>query len=141
MSNDRLLELVSRKLSGEATAEELQEIKEILSVDTDASASIKLLQQYWDQHDNANQFSVEEAFHKIVNRLDLPVVAPVVEMHGSGKRSNKNRLQGIAAAAAIIFIAGSILVLKAGGKKDNSAEQQTTLIEKKIRRVLRAQLH
>jgi ferric-dicitrate binding protein FerR (iron transport regulator) len=131
MSNDRLLELISRKLSGEATVEELQEIEKILSVDTDASASIKLLQQYWDQHDNANQFFVEEAFGKILNRLDLPVAAPVVEMHGSGKRSNKNRLQRIAVGAAIIFIAGSILIFKTGGKKDRLTKQQTALIEKK----------
>src|SRR5215211_995198 len=93
MSNDRLLELISRKLSGEATADELLEIEEILSVDPDALASSKLLQQYWDQHDNANQFFVEEAFHKILNRLDLPVAAPVVEMYGSEKRLNKNRLR------------------------------------------------
>ena len=130
MNNDRLIELISRKLSGEATEEELQEIEKILSTDPDAAASSELLQQYWNQHVNANQFSVEEAFDKILNRLDSPAVAPVVEMHESGKRSDKTRLRRFAAVAAIIVIAGSILILKAGGKKDKATGQQTALIEK-----------
>ena len=131
MSNNRLLELFSRKLSGEATAEELQEIEKTLSIDTDAAARCKLLEQYSDQHDNVNQSFVEEAFHKILNRLDLPVDTRVVEMHRSRKRSNKNVFHRIAAAAVIIFIAGSILFIKEGGKKNRLIEQKTSLIEKR----------
>ncbi|HTF29436.1 MAG TPA: hypothetical protein VK625_11375 [Flavitalea sp.] len=59
MSNNHFLELISRKLSGEATTEELDEIEEILSADAEASASFKLLLQYWNQHDNTNQLFVE----------------------------------------------------------------------------------
>jgi transmembrane sensor len=130
MGNNRLLELISRKLAGEATAEELEEIERILSVETDASENCKLLQRYWDQHENVNQFFVEEAFDKIVNRLDLPVATPVVEMHRRERSVNDKRLQQTAAAAAIIFIAGLILFIKTGDKKDRFTEQQTALIKR-----------
>ncbi len=130
MSNTRLLELFSRKLSGEASAEELEEIEKILSDDTDALASLKLLQQYWDQTDSGNQLFVDEAFDKILNRLDLPAIEPVAELHGSRKILDRNRIRRMAAAAAIILVAGSILFLT-GDKKERITEQQTALLEKK----------
>ena len=126
MITERLFELITRKLSGEASAEELNEIETILSEDADASSRFTLLQQYWAQRDKANQLFVEEAFHKISDRLD----SPAIEMPVSAKRSGKHILRRIAAAATVILIAGSILFLKAGNKKEESIQKKTALIEK-----------
>jgi transmembrane sensor len=129
MGNNRFLELISRKLAGEATIEELAEIERILSNDRDALESTKILQRYWEQHEDLNQFSIEEAFDKIVNRLELPATAQVVQMHRGKKRVNRKRLQYIA-AASIILIAGLILFVKEVDKKDRLASQESRLIEK-----------
>jgi transmembrane sensor len=127
MNNNRLLELISRKLSGEATAEELEEIEKILSADADALARYELLEKYWNQHDSLNQLYVEEAFHKLAARLDLPEP----ETTAPEQASNKNLLRRIAAAAAaVILITGSALFIKTGSKNELS-NKQTTLIEKK----------
>ncbi|HTE27476.1 FecR family protein [Flavitalea sp.] len=127
MSNNRFLELISRKLSGEATTEELGEIEEILSADAEASARFKLLHQYWNQRTNANQLSVEEAFEKLKAKLD----APINETPEKSNRPDKNLLFGVAAAASVILITGSLLFIKKNTGKDESTVQQSALIEKK----------
>ena len=139
MSNDRLLELITRKLSGEATAEELEEVESMLSVDPEAAARYKSIEQYWGQHENANQFFVEEAFEKIVNRLEMAPPASIVEIRPSGKRSIKSILQ-VAAAAAVIFVAGLFLFTKSYNRNSKLTGQQPVLIQqenpKGIRRAL-----
>ena len=74
MSNNRFLELITRKLSGEATATELEELEKILSADAEACERFKILNQFWNQHDNANQLLVGEAFEKLMAKVDAPVV-------------------------------------------------------------------
>jgi transmembrane sensor len=128
MSNDRLLELITRKLSGEATAEELEEVESMLSVDPEAASRTKLIEQYWDQHENANQFFVEEAFEKIVNRLEMPAPGSVVDMRPSKKRSIKRILQ-VAAAAAIILVAGVVIFTRSDDRNDKLTRQQPVLIQ------------
>ena len=130
MGNNRLLELISRKLAGEATAAELDEIKRMLSPDPEAAENYELLQRYWDQHENVNQAFIDEAFDKIANSLNSPVAAPVVEIRGAEKHTRKKRLQ-FAAAAAIVLLAGAILFVKSGNKKDRLTEKQAAFIEKR----------
>jgi len=127
MSNNRFLELISRKLSGEATTEELGEIEELLSADAEASARFKLLHQYWNQHDNANQPFVEEAFEKLKPKLD----APIKVLPKTTKRLKQNLWFGVAAAASVILITGSLLFIKKNAGRDTSTDQQLALIEKK----------
>ena len=129
MSNDRLLELITRKLSGEATAEELKEVENMLSVEPEAASRSKLIEQYWNQHENANQFFVEEAFEKIVNRLEVPEPVPVVEMHTSGKRSIKRILQVAAGAAVVILIAGLFHFKKWDDRNSKLTAEQPVLIK------------
>jgi transmembrane sensor len=126
MSNDRLLELISRKLSGEATAEELQELETMLSTNAEASTRSKLIQQYWEQHENANQFFVDEAFEKLAAMLNFP--APVIEMHPSAKRSAKRIAWRIAAAAVVVLVTGVFLFLNTTDKKAKIAAAGKELI-------------
>ena len=116
-----MLELITRKLSGEATAEELREVENILSVDAEASARCKYIQQYWEQHESANQFSVEEAFDKLAKRLEFDTPAPVVEMHTYAKRAGKKKFARIMAAAVVILVAGLFLLLNTTDKQNKVA--------------------
>ena len=129
MSNDRLLELISRKLAGEASEEELEELKNLLAVDGDAAANNEVLQQYWDEHDNANQFFVEEAFEKIVPRLNLPAEAPVVDIRSKRPKSNRKPFQRVALVAGLFLLAGTIFILSRSVQVGFS-NKETALVEK-----------
>jgi transmembrane sensor len=136
MSNNRFLALISRKLSGEATIEELGEIDDILATDTEATERFKLLQQYWNQHENAKQFFIEEAFEKLIAKLQ----APIQEAPKPANRSNKNFLPGVAAAASVILITGSLLFMKKNTATHGPTTQQLALVEKKNKKGVKSTL-
>lgn len=98
-----MLELISRRFSGEILSEELQELDLLLSKDPEAQARYKLMQQFWEQHDNIHQSVIEDALQKTLQRLDLPVAAPVIPLK---QRSRFKWLVRVSAAAAVIIIAG-----------------------------------
>ena len=127
MSNNRFFELISRKLSGESTTEELDELETMLSSDADAAARFKLVQQYWNQHDHTDEHFVEDAFQKLVPKLN----APVQELPKSRNRPNNNFLLAVAAAASVILIAGSVLVAKRNTNSFLSGNGNGSLVEKK----------
>jgi ferric-dicitrate binding protein FerR (iron transport regulator) len=125
MSNKRLLELMSRRFSGEILSEELQELDLLLSQDPDAQARYKLMQQFWEQHDNIHQSVIEDALQKTLQRLDLPVAAPVIPLK-QGARSKW--FVRVGAAAAIIIVAGlAFFFLSARREKEGA---QAALVEK-----------
>jgi len=133
MSNKRLLELMSRRFSGEILSEELQELDLLLSKDPDAQARYKLMQQFWEQHDNIHQSVIEDALQKTLQRLDLPVAAPAIPLK-QGSRFKWFARAGV--AAAIIIVAGLAYFLlrreKEGGQmalveKQNSKGVKSTI--------------
>jgi transmembrane sensor len=71
MSNDRLVELTTRSLSGEASAEELKELETLLAFDSHALTRYRMLVQFWNQHDATAQPAVEEALQKVLGQLQL----------------------------------------------------------------------
>ena len=126
MSNNRFFELISRKLSGEATSEELSEIEEILASDPAAAARFKMLSQFWNQHDAGDELIVEEAFEKLLPKLDIPDATTQ-----KSRRSNKNFLLSVAAAASVVLITGSLVFLKRNFNRDAIANHRLALLEKK----------
>jgi transmembrane sensor len=123
MSNSRLIELITRKMSGEASAEELQEMEAILSANPDAYDRYKVLSQFWEQHDNTNQPVVEEALGKVLQELELPAATPVVEMDTVKPRSySHTSWRRISIAATIILVAGIVLfnrMIRTGDRSDS----------------------
>jgi hypothetical protein len=55
MSNERLTELMSLKLSGEATAEELAELEQLIRQDGLVSERYSLLRKFWEHHDRCKK--------------------------------------------------------------------------------------
>jgi transmembrane sensor len=122
MSNDRLVELTTRSLSGEVTPEELKELEALLASDANALARYRMMQQFWNQHDAVSQPAVEEALQKVLGQLQLPVQPEenVVPMRINWWK----RL----AVAAVIIIAGSAAIWYMSGKETTVSAD--SLVEK-----------
>lgn len=99
MSQDHILALMARKLSGEATAEELETLEQWLAQDRDAAERFKLMQQHWEQAGKASEADTEAALQRMLLRLDLPA-APLVN-----KRSIRMRWPVVRMAASVILVA------------------------------------
>src|SRR5216684_3408571 len=96
MSKSRILELMTRKLSGEATPEELQELQEHLSADPETGDSYNTLDQFWSHQEDEAHPSVEENLRKVLSTLDLP---------------QKHRIPAwMKIAAALLILAGAATV-------------------------------
>jgi ferric-dicitrate binding protein FerR (iron transport regulator) len=117
MNKDRILELMTRKLSGEATAEELRELQDLLSADAEAGERGKILDQFWSRRDDETHPSVEENLRKVLGKLQLSATAvkidrPVRRIRGWMK---------VAAAVLILLGIGTIAYLRRPVSKDGAA--------------------
>jgi ferric-dicitrate binding protein FerR (iron transport regulator) len=111
MNKDRIIELMARKLSGEATPDELQELQDRLSGDTEAGEKNRVLEQFWSRHDDGMHPSVEENLKKVLTSLDLNGTA-ITPMR---------RRQGwlwAAAAAVLLAVCTAALLFRHGGSHD-----------------------
>jgi ferric-dicitrate binding protein FerR (iron transport regulator) len=122
MTNDNILELMCRSLSGEATPEELKVLETALARDSHLQARYKVMQQFWNEHETASPAAVEEALQKVLGRLQL--TQPVPAKNGMVTRLWKRTL----AAAVVIMIMGGIGYWYV--TKQNATIAQASLLEK-----------
>jgi ferric-dicitrate binding protein FerR (iron transport regulator) len=104
MNKDRISELMARKLSGEATQDELRELQEHLSADAAADERSRVLDQFWSRQEHETHPSVEENLKKVLIGLNLsPANTPVIRL--------KRRNSWIWAAAAVLMflVVGAIM--------------------------------
>jgi ferric-dicitrate binding protein FerR (iron transport regulator) len=135
MANDHLLELISRSLSGEATAEELQALETLLATDEKARARYGLLQQFLNQHETVSSTAVEESLQQVLGRLQL---TPVSSMAPRAKRVHMSRFikRSLAAAVVIAVLGGAawwLNVKKTGNtfalvEKHNAVGTKSTIV-------------
>jgi len=107
MNKDRIIELMARKLSGEATPDELQQLHQLLSEDEASGEKNRVLEQFWSRHDDGAHPSVEENLNKVLASLDLPGTTKVVTI-----RSPQRRWLWAAAAAAVILLAATTILAR-----------------------------
>lgn len=120
MNKDRILELIARKLAGEATPEELQELQQLLPDDAGAADRSKVLDQFWNRRDDETHPSVEENLGKVLTKLELPV---------QEKKSIHPYRWLRVAAIFLILAAGSITYWKYSSRPEIPA--LASLMEKK----------
>jgi transmembrane sensor len=115
MTNPRLIELMSRKLAGSASPEELEELQALLAADPEAAERQRILQQFWIRQDNESRTSVEENLQKVLANLGLPARRrgkwrriELAEGGGLGQRRDFLRRvgwwPGVAAAVAVVIV-------------------------------------
>lgn len=139
MSNDRLLELLSRKLSGEATPEELLELHALLSADPEAAERYKILDQFWEKQDDSFRPAVEEGLQKLLSGLGLSSSAGIVNLR---KRAaivdlpkRKSRLKSIppwlrGIAVMLVLLVGLAILLIHRPAATNTQVLASLLLEK-----------
>lgn len=130
-NNDNFILLVCRKISGEATDTELKELDLLLSGNAELSRQYKLLQQYWEHHDNPHQVFVEDALQKVLHQLQLPSITDSKEKPIIKKRAIlwQFRLK-IAAAAGVAAIMVMALFFSNQSKQKNMPGQVASLEKK-----------
>src|SRR5688500_5347345 len=127
MSNDRLQELMTRSLSGEATTEELQELEGLLAADGNALSRYKLLQQFWNQHDTVSQPTVEDALHNMLGKLNLTPASLVADPTTTVIRLKRIWCY-IAAAVVLLTLGGMAFWYWKGPAK--TGDSMAALVEK-----------
>ena len=72
MTDPRIIELLSRKLAGEASPEELRELQTLLAANPETAESQKTLEQFWVRQENGSHPQVEQNLQKVLANLGLP---------------------------------------------------------------------
>jgi len=126
MANDRILELMSRSLSGEAAPEELKELEILLAQDSHLLARYKLMQQFWNEHEAISPAAVEDSLQKVLSHLQLlPYTATVTQT----KTTSQRRIwKAGLAAAVVLLLLGGIGFWYNNQKRSNTS--QASLVEK-----------
>src|SRR5439155_843226 len=70
MDNDRIWNLIAKKLAGEASSGELKELESALRLDPDLHYSLEALQEMWKKRSEEEPAQAEIAFQKHMERMD-----------------------------------------------------------------------
>lgn len=118
MSRDRIFTLLSRKLAGETTPPELEELAELLAANPDQQRSMDLADEYWNTAPEQDKDFLEATYHLHLNRLkdlghDLTETA-TNEINNNWKylpavSFKQKYLKKLVAACAFLIVAASLL--------------------------------
>lgn len=114
MKEERFWELVSLKLAGEATEEELKELKNLLDTNAELGLRANQFENVWQNKSHASVPETGEAFDRHLQRLSNHFAAPAMQYENgdnplpgpsSGKAVLRRliRISSIAAAAIIVI--------------------------------------
>jgi ferric-dicitrate binding protein FerR (iron transport regulator) len=134
MFDDRIYELIARRLSGEATAAEEQELNDYLQQHAGDQYLYDILSKYWSQHADRVQEEAndeEERFRRIMEGTDVPV-----------RKISRHKWIYYSAAASVLVVT-ALLFLFLNNKKASStsvAAKQPQLSEVSARPGSRSKL-
>ena len=113
MPLQRIYELIARKLSGEATEAELEELHAYLQENGNDQYVYDILSSYWQQHPDLHQTAMheeEESFQRILHATAAPEITPVATTPESPRKVIPLR-RWLSYAAVMIVLAGSAFVI------------------------------
>ena len=120
MCADRIYELIARRLSGEATAAEEQELNDYLQQHAGDQYLYDILSKYWSQHaGEAHEESndEEERFMRIMQGVNSPIPEPTQTPELIPVRKISRQKWAYYAAAASLLIVATLLFLFLNNKK------------------------
>jgi transmembrane sensor len=125
MINDRLTELLSRKLAGEATDTEVQELQQWLQSHPGDQYFAEILHTYWRHHRSSQPLQDHTPDQHFAHILEMATEQPALQHEQEFARPGiLRRILRVAAAAAIIgAIAGTIWMLIPAKQHDVIAAQ------------------
>lgn len=114
MSADRVWELIGRKLSNEASAEELQELDHLLRTHSDLHFSVQTISDLWQQSTTPSEEELQGAFDEHLGRMQQkgipfnkepqdPVADPDWILRGNRKKIRSVRMYA-SALAVLAFV-------------------------------------
>lgn len=124
MVKDRIWTLVSRKLSGEATASELTELNDLIMTESNADLYVQAIAEYWSIPSETDEEFIEATYHLHLNRLkqkgfDLELekeredLQPLYDEQDTTVRRRRNNIKlGMMAAVCSVLIFFSFLLFK-----------------------------
>lgn len=113
MSQQRVYELVARKLSGEASTAELEELEAYLQENGGDQYIYEILSSYWQQHPDLHQEEANdeaERFQRILDASDPPEPTPLTTTPDAPLKVIPLR-RWLSYAAIVIALAGSALFI------------------------------
>jgi transmembrane sensor len=121
MSIDRFWILIARKLSGEASIEELQELEALLRSHTDLHFSVEIITNLWNQRSIPDEVQLEDSYKIHINKLKNLGISvqheEVIEdsempylLEGSRKSARVKKFL-LASVLLILFIGGYYILM------------------------------
>jgi len=120
MHADRIYELIARRLSGEATAEEEQELNAYLQQHAGDQYLYDILSKYWSGYANREQEEAndeEERFRRIMEGVNNPIQQPAETPEQIPVRTISGQKWAYYAAAASLLLVVALLFLFLNNKK------------------------
>src|SRR5688572_16872196 len=121
MNQEEFLFLATRKLSGEASPEEVKELERLIASEKELAVRYNLMVQYWNVHENPYEVDVESSLNKLFTRMETPVVSV---------RKRRSYRYLLAAASVAIIIAGAATLFFFGGNRTTSSAGNVAMVEK-----------
>jgi transmembrane sensor len=114
MDNDRIWNLIAKKLAGEASSDELKELESVLRLDPDLHYSLEALQDMWKKQSEEETAQSEMAFQRHMDRMrtmgiDMGNTRPEAsldEFPDSPNRFQKRKMIAILSAGFILLFLG-----------------------------------
>ncbi|HEY2648843.1 MAG TPA: FecR family protein [Puia sp.] len=114
MDNDRIWNLIAKKLAGEASAGELKELESALRMDPDLHYSLEALQDMWKKHSEEEAAQSEIAFQRHMDRMQSLGVdmgntgseIPADEFPDSPNRFQKRKMIAFLSAGFVLLFLG-----------------------------------
>ncbi|MCG2613421.1 FecR domain-containing protein [Terrimonas sp. NA20] len=129
MRDNRFLLLVTRKLSGEASQCELQELADLLKTDTSLREEFEIMSRYWQQENQEQTANTEAALQRTLSQLGIEPEVQTEATEPAVKRIPAWKIFTRAAAAVILLGALSVgiyALVNNGSSGDNKNLVQKT---------------
>lgn len=132
---EKILFLIIRKMSNEATLEELQELDHYLLSHPETGTYLDLVEHIWNQHDTTDaEENIAASYQKHISRHNLTFSENIVPARPPVYQLLWRKRYLIAAACLLIFISGVYFYTSDQGRSDKPLHTTEVLTAKKSRK-------